>query len=181
MNGVSEVNNLAGITEAVLSRALEYCALKARLEDSQAVIDRLRQGDRRVCEYCNYSLAKQVAASLGALDENIKAAYLCDYDYDYNTPTEDDCFGETGRAWPIHLIVWANRKTAALNAIVDTWDRALTQHYAELIGGCQPAHLLDVQVVDCTDVVKRRGYGAMLASLHHPPTEVWQRQEELAV
>jgi hypothetical protein len=58
---------------------------------------------------------------------------------------------------------------------VETWDRSLTQRYAEVIGGHQPAHLLDVQVVDSVDVAKRIGYGAMLSSLHHPPTEVWKR------
>jgi hypothetical protein len=139
--------------------------------DSQAVIERLRAGDGQVCEYCNYSLAKQVAASLGALDANIMAVYM----YDYDAPAEDYALGEVGRALPIHLIVWAKRKTAALDAVVDTWDRALTRRYAELIGGRQPAHLLDVQVVDSADVTKRIGYGAMLSSLHHPPTEVWRR------
>ncbi len=171
MNAVSEVKSLTGMTDAVLTQAIEYCTQKVRLDNSQAVIDRLREGDGQVCEYCNYSLAKQVAASLGALDENVTAAYL----YDYDAPTEGFCFEEMGRALPIHLIVWAKRKTAALNAVVETWDRALTQRYAEVIGGHQPAHLLDVQVVDSVDVAKRIGYGAMLSSLHHPPTEVWKR------
>ena len=171
MNAVSEVKDLTGMTEEVLTQAIEYCTQKVRLDNSQAVIDRLREGDGQVCEYCNYSLAKQVAASLGALDENITAAYL----YDYDAPTEGFDFEEMGRALPIHLIVWAKRKTAALNAVVETWDRALTQRYAEVIGGHQPAHLLDVQVVDGVDVAKRIGYGAMLSSLHHPPTELWKR------
>lgn len=171
MNRVAEVRDLAGTTEAVFNQALEYCAQKVRPDNSQAVIERLKEGDSQVCEYCNYSLAKQVAASLGALDKNIKAVYA----YDYDAPRDDYYFGETGRALPIHLIVWAERKTAALSAVVETWDRALTRRYAELIGGHQPTHLLDVQVVDNTDVTKRVGYAAMLSSLHHPPTEVWKR------
>lgn len=171
MEAVSEVKNLTGITGEVLTQAIEYCAQKVRLDNSQTVIDRLRQGDGNVCEYCNYSLASQVAASLGALDENVRAAYI----YDYEALPEDPSFGEGERTLPIHLIVWTNRKTAALNSVVESWDRALTQRYAELVGGRQPAHLLDVQVVDSTDVVKRIGYGAMLTSLHHPPTEVWKR------
>lgn len=171
MNGVAEVKDLASITEAVMAEAIAYCARKVRLDNSQAVIDRLREGDGRVCEYCNYSLAKQVAASLGALDDNIQAAYL----YDYDAPDAGLDAGEVGRALPIHLIVWANRKTAALHAVVETWDRALTQRYSDVVGGHQPVHLLDVHVVDGTDVVGRIGYGAMLSSLHHPPTEVWKR------
>jgi hypothetical protein len=99
MNAVSEVKDLTGMTEAVLTQAIEYCAQKVRLDNSQVVIDRLKEGDGQVCEYCNYSLAKQVAASLGALDENITAAYL----YDYDAPTEGFGFEEMGRALPIHL------------------------------------------------------------------------------
>lgn len=171
MNAVSEVKDLAGATEAVLIEAIAFCAQKVQLDDPQAVLERLVDGDGQVCAYYNYSVAKQVAASLGALDENIRAAYM----YDYDDPAEESPFGEVGRALPIHLVVWTQRKTAALNAVVETWDRALTQSYRERIGGHQPAHLLDVQVVDNTDVAKRLGYGAMLSSLHHPLTELWKR------
>jgi len=171
MSEVSEVKDVATTARVVLTQAMEYCAQKMQLDSSQAVIDRLREGDGEACGYCHYSVAKQVAESLGALDENIKAAYI----YDYDATPEDLCFGEAGRALPIHLIVWAERKTAALNAVVETWDRALAQRYAEMIGGHQPAHLLDVQVVDSADVEKRIGYGALLSSLHHPSLQVWKR------
>jgi hypothetical protein len=171
MNVVSEVTDVAVTAQVILAEAVEYGAQKMRLDSAQAVIDCLREGDGQVCGYCHYSMAKQVAKSLGALDENIRAAYICDYDA---TP-EDLCFGGEGRALPIHLLVWAERKTAALNAVVETWDRALAHCYAEMIGGLQPAHLLDVQVVDDVDMEKRIGYGALLSSLHHRPVQVWER------
>ncbi len=171
MDGVSDVKDLSGMSEAVLAQAIEDCVQQVHLDNSQIAIDRLRAGDSQVCEYCNRSLARQVAACLGALDENIQAAYLCDYD----APSEPSCSEEAGRALPIHLIVQATRKTAALHAVVETWDRALTRRYAELVGGGRPARMLDVQVVDSSDVVRRIGYGAMLSSQHHSPTEVWKR------
>jgi hypothetical protein len=171
MDGVSDVKDLSGMSEAVLAQAIEYCVQQVHLDNSQAAIGRLRAGDSQVCEHCHHSLARQVAACLGALDENIQAAYLCDYD----GPTEPECSEEEGRALPIHLIIRATRKTAALHAVVETWDRALTRRYAELVGGRRPARMLDVQVVDNSDVVRRIGYGAMLSSQHHSPTEVWKR------
>lgn len=171
MNEVYEVKDVVGTAQVVLTQALEYCAQKMRLGSSQAVIDCLRAGDGRACGYCHYSVVKQVAECLGAMDGNIKAAYL----YDYDATPEDLCFGEAGRSLPIHMLVWAERKTAALKVLAETWDRALAQGYAEMIGGHQSAHLLDVQVVDNADVEKRIGYGALLSSLHQRPIQVWRR------
>ena len=163
--------DVAGTAKVVLTQAMEYCAQKMRLGSWQIVINRLLAGDGQVCEYCHYSVAKQVAEALGALDENIKAIYIHDYDA---TP-EDLCFGEAGQALPIHLLVWAQPKTAALNVLVETWDRALAQGYAKMIGGRQLANVLDVQVVDDADVEKRIGHGALLSSLHNRPLQVWKR------
>ena len=171
MSEVSKVKDVAGTAQVVLTQAMDYCAQKMRLDSSQAVIDRLRAGDSKACEYCHYSVAKQVAESLAALDDNIQTAYI----YDYDATPEDLCFGEAGRALPIHLLVWTQSKTAALNVLVDTWGRALAQSYAEMLGGRQPAHVLDVQVVDDTAVEQRTGYGALLSSLHHRPIQVWKR------
>lgn len=171
MNGVSAVRDVADSAQVVLTQAVEYCAHKMQLDSSQEVIDRLRARNGQACGYCHYSVAKQVAASLGTLDGKVKAAYI----YDYDATPEDLCFGEAGQALPIHLLVWAERKTAALKVLVETWDRTLAQGYAEMIGGRQPAHLLDVQMVDDTDVERRLGHGALLSSLHHRPVRVWRR------
>ena len=171
MSEVSEVKDVVGAAQVALSQAMGYCAEKTRLGNAQAVIDCLRRGDGQVCGYWHYSIAKQVAESLGTLDQNVKAAYT----YLYDATPEDVCFGEAAKALPVHLMVWTERKTAALNALVETWDRALALHYAEMIGGHQPSQLLDVQVVDSNEVEKRIGYGALLSSLHHAPIQVWQR------
>jgi hypothetical protein len=161
----------ASTAEITLAEALEFCAQKLRLADRQAAIEHLRQGNSRACKYCHYSIAKHVAESLGRLDKNVKAVYVMDYDA---TP-EDICFGEKTQISPIHLIVWAERKTSALGSLVEVLDRAMVQHYTDVIGTCHLAHLLDVQVVDDADVKNRVGYGAMLSSLHLRPIQVWER------
>ena len=157
--------------EIVFSQAMEFCARKIGLPNGQAALDRLRQGDSSACQYCHYSIAKQVASSLGALDENVKSVYVVDYDA---TP-EDLCFGEEAQTLPIHLIVWAERKTSALSSLVEALDLALVQRYMDLIGLRKLAHMLDVQVVDDADVENRVGYGAMLSSLYNRPIRVWER------
>jgi hypothetical protein len=155
----------------VVTQALEFCAQKMGLAGHQAVVDRLQQGDIDACRYCHYSVAKQVAESLGALDGTIKVVYAVDYDA---TP-EDICFSEGSRSSLVHLIIWAERKTKALGSLVSALDRALVRRYADVTGMHRLAHLLDVQVVDDSDVANRVGYGAMLASLYNRPIQVWKR------
>ena len=157
--------------EIILAKAMEFCAHKMGLSGTQDVFDRLRQGDGNACKYCHYSVAKQVAASLGMLDENVKSVYIIDYDA---TP-EDLCFGQETKTLPIHLIVWTERKTQALDALVESLDDALVHRYAEMTSLHKLAHMLDVQVVDDADVKDRIGYGAMLSSLYQQPIQVWER------
>ena len=157
--------------ENALAQALQFCAQKMGVDDVQAVVDCLRQGDGAACQHCHYSIAKQVGEALGDLDENVKTVYVVDYDA---TP-EDICFGEATPTSLIHLIVWAERKTGALSSLVTALDRALAQRYGDLTGRPQLSHLLDVQVIDDTDVKNRVGYGALLSSLYHRPIQVWER------
>jgi len=157
--------------QLVLDEALTFCARKADLENAQVVVDCLRQGDGVVCHYYRYGLAKSVAESIGRLDDNVKAVYTVDYDA---TP-EDRCFSSETNTSPIHLIVWAERKTDALNALVEALNRALVEAYSEMIEASHLSHLLDVQVVDDADVEARVGYGALLTSIHNRPIQVWER------
>jgi hypothetical protein len=162
------------IAEEALSIALEYCARKTGVDSRRALMN-LRQGDRSTCSYHHYDLAKAVARSLGALDEHVRAVYVVDYDA---TP-DDLCFGESNGDPLIHLIVWARRRTGALDALLVALDRALAESYGALVGLPRLTNLLDVQVVDDTDVNERVGYGALLSSVHHQPVVIWERQERI--
>jgi hypothetical protein len=157
--------------KVIVDEGLAFCARKADVEDTQTVIERLRQGDATVYHYCRYGLAKKVAESIGNLDDNVKAIYILDYDA---TP-EDRCFSDEAKTSPIHLIVWAARKTDALDALVSALDRALVQEYSTMIDASQLTHLLDVQVVDDGDVENRTGYGALVSSIHNRPIQIWER------
>ncbi len=157
--------------EIALSQALNFCARKMGLADQQTVVEHLKRGNRDACKYFHYSVAQKVAESIGALDRKVKAIYVVDYDA---TP-EDMCFRQGSPTALIHVIVWAERKTNALNSLIDALDRALVQHYVELIDVPTMEHLLDVQIVDDEDVKNRVGYGAMITSLYNRPIQIWER------
>ena len=156
--------------QIIMDQMLDFCAQKMGLVGRLPVVDLLRQGDRDAYKYCQYSIAKQVAESLGALDRTIKSVYIVEYDA---TP-EDMCFSEGAPTALIHLIVWTDRKTKALDSLVSALDRALVQRFVEVVATDQLAHLLDVQAVNDEDVKNRVGYGAMLSSLHNRPIQIWK-------
>ena len=162
--------NANSTAEDVMNKALEFCARKMGILGREDAIIRLQQGDHRACEYCYYSIAEQVGAALGALDENVKAVYM----FECEATPEDLCFGETKTSPLLHLLVWTHRKTEALNSLVAMLDRALVQNFAQLVGLPQLKYLLDVQIIDDADVTERTGYGALLHSLHHRPLKVWE-------
>ena len=161
----------ASTADIVLNQAMEYCARKMGLEAAWLAVEQLKQGDGTACSYCRYSTAKQMAEAMGLLDENVRAVYV----YDYDATPEDLCFGEAVHVSPIHLILWVERKTSALNSLVDALDHALAQSYAAMIDRSQLAHILDVQMVDDADVENRTGYGALLSSFYNRPLKVWER------
>ena len=164
--------SVTSTAESMLVKAIEFCAKKIGASSRATVIDLLEQKDRTACEYCLYGVAKQVAASLGAMDENVKSVYILDYDA---TP-EDLCFGAGAQnARLIHLLVWTQRKTAAFDSLVEAWDRALAQAYSDTIGVPGRTTLLDVQVIDDADVKLRHGYGAFRAWMHQQPIQIWKR------
>lgn len=165
------LSSAADASAAALTAALEFSAQKMGLDCHGAVVERLRRSDATACGYCQYALAKEVGRRLGELDQDVRAVYLCDYDA---TP-HDACFGRPASAPLLHLIVWVQRKTAALEALVEVLDRALAEAYADLVGMEGLTHLLDVQPVDDGEVNGRIGYGALLASPYQRPIDVWTR------
>ncbi|MBC7225948.1 MAG: hypothetical protein H5T61_01765 [Thermoflexales bacterium] len=162
---------VAKVAEAALTWALEFCAQKMALGNSDAVVDCLRRGDSHVYGYFQYGLAKKVAECLGELDEGIKAVYL----YEEEATPEDAALGTAKRLPLTHLIIRTHQKTAALNSLLTGLDRALAEMLGRLLGYPQFSHALDCQVVEDIEVESRTGFGALLSSLHHRPLEVWKR------
>jgi hypothetical protein len=167
----SDIVDSGTIAEAVISIALEYCAEKVGHGDVP-VVSRLREGEPVSCAYYRYGVAKTVAKVLGDLDEHVRAGYVLEYDA---TP-EDRCFTDANTGSLVHLILWAQPKSKALEALIETVGRTLTEHHARLMGTPQLGYLIDVQVIDDDDVRLGRGYAALLRSVHSRPITVWERQ-----
>ncbi len=155
-----------------LTKALKSLACRLGLDDTQVVVNRLRQADRSLWNDFYYTLSEQMAEQLGILDQSIKAVYIDEYDIN----PEDLTFGEAARTTVLYLIVWVQRKGGGLKPLAQALDRALVQSFLEQIGQPHLRHLLEVGIIDDAEARKPNGYGALLTSTHFPLTEVWRRE-----
>jgi hypothetical protein len=159
----------SSIVEGALNRVLRLVARKIGLETPGQVVAQLNAGQPEPRRAFRHELAREAAVYLGTLDKHVKAVYMAEYD----ASPEDMAFAEEQSLTPVHLILWVTRKTAALTAAATALDRALLESYRAWVGPNAPGYLVDVQLVDDHEVTNRKGYGAVLTSIHMPPLRIW--------
>lgn len=156
--------------DMMLENALAFCADKTFQGDTRQARLALTSGRCDVCDYLCYSLAKQVGEYLGQMDAAVKAVYVFQPEYARSSEATAAC-----RSAGINMIAWVERKSAALSALTEALDAALSERRRKL--GCVNAtaacYTLNVHLVDDADVRERRGYGALIGSLFVRPIRVW--------
>jgi hypothetical protein len=156
--------------ETVITEALKTSAVKMRFNSTQALIACLKEGNCTAFNYYHYNIAKGLGMALGSWDKNIRAVYT--HDFDGATP-EETCNENEGPFCPVRMIIWAERKTKAMDALVELFDRSIVQYQREMLGIVNSERSLDVQLIDDGDVKNRTGYAALIKSIYQPPIKVW--------
>lgn len=164
---LSDANTLA---QAALERALSYTASQLEFTDVEFAVGHIRQGDQAACERFQYALAREVAEYLHAYDRSVRSVHL----YDCDATPEDTIFNPQPQNSLVHLIVRTDRKSSALSALIQAFDRALAVCYGQRLATDRIGYVLDVQLVDEDEVRGRTGYGALLSSINLRPTLVWE-------
>ncbi|MDD4876771.1 MAG: hypothetical protein PHQ86_06570, partial [Dehalococcoidales bacterium] len=101
--------------ETVITAALKTSAAKMGFNSTQALIACLKEGNCTAFNYYHYNMAKELGTVLGSWDKNIRAVYT--HDFDGATP-EETCNENESPFCPVHMIIWSERKTKALDALV---------------------------------------------------------------
>jgi hypothetical protein len=163
-------SDIGSAGEMILKKAVHFCARKLGTDSQEAAMESLLRHDGAALSYFHYSMVSQLAEYLAALDEDVRAVYV----YDFDATPEDMALGQVIFPALVHVIVWTARRTNALDSLIAAAGRALTEQYAAMIGLPELKHLLDVQVIDDTEVHQRRGYGSLLTSTQFRPVKVWE-------
>jgi hypothetical protein len=121
-------------------------------------------------------LASGIAHALAENDRRVRAVYT--YDPALNADSED------GVGLPqdltLHLIVWVESSSAALEAFIGALDRALIEGLQELSSPLFAQRSSWINPTIITDREVRLGLGAagMLSAVFAPPIKVWDREAQ---
>lgn len=166
----------ASTVDRVVATALTSSARKMGLGSTEDIVTCLRDRDCAAVGYYCHDVARELGEVLGSWSKNVRAVYACHCD----DGTSGECClgGNTATVNLIHMIIWAQKKNKALNALIDSLDSALVQQHRRLLGCHELKQVLDAQVVDDDDVSNGTGYAVLLRSIHQPPVQVWRNSRD---
>lgn len=127
----------------------------------------LRAGDPWAHSSFRYALAQELCDYLRDLGPMLKAAYVYGSVMEHRARPASD----------LDIVLWVGRKSEAAVSLVGLLDRLAVICYREACPGASPRRLFDAHLVDDTDVRDRRGYGAVINSLHTSPVCLWRREQ----
>ena len=162
--------------DAVVTKALETSARKMGLADAEACLARLKKCEPAAFNYYCYNIAKELGEVLGSWSKNIKSVFACCYDEEVNG---EECLEKLTSFSLIHLIILVEKKSKALDTLLDAVDSALAQRHRQMLGHKRLERALDARVIDDEDVKNRTGYAALLRSVYRPPIQVWQSNPDI--
>jgi hypothetical protein len=168
---VTPLSDVDSMAAAAVDRGLAFAAAQMDFAEPRFAVGHIQQGDTATCGYFQYALAREIAGYLAAYDNDVAAVYS----YDYDATPEDTVFEDNPQRNLVHLIVRAHRKTNALAALIQAFDRALAQAYGQRLNMPDVAFVLDAQVVDDAEAKGRTGYAALITSINLRPSLVWER------
>ena len=160
----------------MLETALVFCAQTTGFREGEEALEAIRQGDCCTCSYLRYGLSKELGGYLGGIDDSVQAVYS--YEPEHCTGVTELARIEPALERGINLIVLVDRRSAALSSIIASLEDAVIEAARNLVcpeasGAC---YALDVQVADEKEVASRRGYGALISSIHVAPLKIWARE-----
>jgi hypothetical protein len=166
------------LTNAMIEKAIVECADTIFAGDTLRMRQSLLQSHCEHCRCVAQSLARQISEYLGQVDQTVKAVY-------HYEPVEQPEQEQPGAREPhvgINLVVWVERKSAALSALIEALETALKSSQQKV--GCAAASpkcfALDVKLVLDHEVQEERGLGLLVRNASFHSMLVWERDAQPA-
>jgi hypothetical protein len=169
------------IDQALIDKMVELAIIECAEElfsgDTRRMRQALLQGHCNDCRRVAASLARQISEYLGRVDRTVKSVY-------HYEPVEAPGVSPPENTPPyvgINLVVWVERKSAALSALLETLETVLKASQRNI--GCADASprcfSLDVKMVSDQEVQEQRGLGLLVERTFLRSTPVWRRSAQV--
>ena len=165
------------LIDKMVDQAIIECSGKLFSGDTRRMRQALLQGHCEHCRNVAKSLLCQIGEYLGRVDRNVKAVYHYEPVEMPGVPPSEINEPYVG----INLVVWVERKSAALSALLETLETVLKASKRNI--GCADASpqcfSLDVKIVSDQEVQERRGLGLLIERSYLRSTPVWRRSAQV--
>jgi hypothetical protein len=167
------------LTDRMVEQGIAECAEAHFSGDVHQVRQALAKGQ---CDHCRCifdSLARQIGAHLGQVDNQVRAVFQYEAMLAPDSAQPGDENGP--RTHPgLHLIIWVERKSAALSTLAEAIKAALSGSLDAML--CPTAApecvAVDLEMVDDRDIQASRGFGLLAKSPLLKSHRVWDRSGE---
>jgi len=161
------------LTDKMFDQAIVECADEIFAGDALRMRQSLLQSHCENCQCVAVCLARLIGEYLGQVDRTVKAVY----NYQPLEDTDKETFKTSEPFVGINLVVWVERKSAALSALLETLESALNASRNQI--GCAIAtpacFALDVMLVSDHDVHEGQGLGLLIRAAGIRSINVWNR------
>jgi hypothetical protein len=161
------------LTNRMFDQAIVECADKLFAGDTLRMRQSLLQSHCENCSCMADCLARFIGEYLGRVDRTVKAVYK----YQPLAETPDESMKTSPPYVGINLLVWVERKSAALSALLQTLEESLkvSQNRIGCAVATQACFALDVVFVSDPEVQDGRGLGLLIRSAGIRSVSVWNR------
>lgn len=161
------------LTDKMFDQAIVECADEIFAGDALRMRQSLLQSHCENCKCVAVCLARLIGEYLGQVDRTVKAVY----NYQPLEGTDKEPLGISEPFVGINLVVWVERKSAALSALLETLESAFKASRNQI--GCAIAtpacFALDVMLVSDHDVQEGQGLGLLIRAAGIRSIPVWNR------
>ena len=161
------------LTDTMIEKAIIECADSIFAGDTLRMRQSLLQSHCEHCRCVAQSLVRQLGEYLGQVDQTVKAVF-------HYEPIEGSGKEPPGISEPhvgINLVVWVERKSAALSALIEALETVLQNSQRQI--GCAAANpkcfALDVKLVSDHEVQDECGLGLLVRNTSIRSMPVWER------
>jgi hypothetical protein len=166
------------LTDKMFDQAIVECADEIFAGDALRMRRSLLQSHCENCKCVAVCLARLIGEYLGQVDRTVKAVY----NYQPLEWTDKEPLGTSEPFVGINLVVWVERKSAALSALLEALESAFKASRNQI--GCAIAtpacFALDVMLVSDHDVQEGQGLGLLIRAAGIRSIPVWNRTIQAA-